>query len=114
MLNIVFNMLLQKDIELILKTHDTGARVCKTDTNQFTVYDCPEWGLQLENTLLNKYPELIVSMQSSNKSLSGFIILLSVNRIDYEITWAAVVGLLLALNYYLYKECVYHTINLFT
>jgi hypothetical protein len=106
--------MLQKDIEEILNAHDTGARVCKTDNSQFIVYDCPEWGQQLENKLLGKYPQMTISIQSSNKSLSGFILLLSVNNIQHEMTWATIVGLLLAMNYFFYKECVYHTIALFT
>ena len=104
---------MQKEIEGILQSQNTGARVCKKDTHSFTVYDCPEWGLTLENKLLDRFPELVITVESSNKSLSGFILILTRNNTQHEVIWTMVAGLLLAMQYYIYKDCLYHTISLF-
>lgn len=95
---------MQQNIETILKTSETGARVEKINANSFKVYHCPHWNSSMEYQLTEKIPNLKVSITESEKSLSKFEILLVKPVIYVQVTLACIVGSLLAVFYVLYRE----------
>jgi hypothetical protein len=86
---------LQRHLEKITRSHQTGSRVCKLNENTLAVYDCPEWGVHLENDLYREFPNTTVAVKSCHNSLSGFILLVTQPKVFAETAWALVVTLLL-------------------
>jgi len=104
---------LQEQVEIIVKSNETGARVLKRGDHMLVIIDCAEWGQQQENQLFSYNPNISITMQVCNKSLSGFIIMLSISHpTHHEIGWVILIGLLLALNFAFCKECFHHTSRL--
>ena len=104
---------LQEQVEAIIRSDETGARVQKRGEHMLVILDCAEWGQQQENQLFAYNQNISITMQVSNKSLSGFIIMLSTGPAsNHEIGWVVLVGLLLALNFAFCKECFKHSSRL--
>lgn len=95
---------MQQNIETILKTNETGARVEKINANTYKVYHCPRWNSSMEYELIEKIPNLKVYVTESEKSLSKFEILLVKPVIYVQVTLACIVGLLMGVFLMLYKD----------
>lgn len=86
---------LKRHLEKITRSHQTGSRVCKMDENTLAVYDCSEWGMNLENDLHREFPNTTVAVKSCHSSLSGFILVVTQPKVFVETAWALVISLLL-------------------
>lgn len=67
----------QAYLSQLLQTRRYGGRTVLRDEKTLIVYDTPHWGDREARALRAKHPECDVSVQSSETSLSGFIVIVS-------------------------------------
>ena len=101
-------MSLQRYLEKLTRSHETGSRVLKLDDDTFAIYDCPEWGQQQEYLLLKEFPECSVSIKSNHTSLSGFVLLISKPVTQKEMLWTFIISLLLAAIIIMFRDTWKH------
>ncbi len=67
----------QSYLAQLLQTRRHGGRTVLRDERTLIVYDTPHWGDREARALRAKYPECDVAVQSSEMSLSGFIVIVT-------------------------------------
>jgi hypothetical protein len=86
--------------QFLLKLIDSnrhGGRTIRTDESTVVVYDCGLWSDTHSQVLRNRYPECEVEILQSDGSLSGFIVVVKVNRDQTTFSWITVTLVVLVL-----------------
>jgi hypothetical protein len=61
----------------LLNTHRFGGRIVVRDEKTLIVYDTPAWGDREARALRARFPECDVSVQASDQSMSGFVVIVA-------------------------------------
>ena len=76
--------------QFLLKLIDSnrhGGLTIRTDESTVVLYDCGQWSDTHSQLLHNSYPDCEVEILQSDGSLSGFIVVVKVNRDQTTLSW---------------------------
>jgi hypothetical protein len=74
-------------LQELFQSQNTGARVITVNDNTYVVYDCSLWDTKMESLLLRHFNNVHIDIKSSNKSLSGFEIVLHMDSLSQHLWW---------------------------
>ena len=67
----------QRYLNALLQTQRYGGRIVARDEKTLIVYDNPQWSDREARALRARFPECDVSVQASDSSMSGFILVVT-------------------------------------
>lgn len=96
---------MNKKLEKIFHSNETGARIMQLNSTLYAVYDSPVWNDNMARMITNTIPNVQFLIKSNSDSLSGFEIQISIPAFYHRFIWLILVIALFVVLAYFVNEC---------